>query len=266
MSETPGAGAPRGDGQGSESDPEGLLGEMAELRRRARTARHAYWFPLVLFGLLTVASSAFYVLPVRRTAGSGVTVQAVGRPAFPALAGLPVNPGYDGLGYYWAVALLGGLLLTLLWYRRHAGRAGVQTRTRGFTVTIVVLLLLVAVLPLLARLPGLGFLNYPVLLFLALGMLLRGLAPFVIAAGLWVLVRAERSRALAVIAAIYTAAALLCGLYNVENVLFRLGWNPSSPEEWQLTSLPSVLTPALVLLAGGIGALAVQRRRATVKA
>ena len=50
-----------------ESDPArdeaSLLAEMKALRRRARTERHAYWFPLVLFGLLTCASVPFYVLP-----------------------------------------------------------------------------------------------------------------------------------------------------------------------------------------------------------
>jgi len=88
----------------------------------------------------------------------------------------------------------------------------------------------------------------------------RGTFPFVIiAAGLWVLSWAERSRGLAVIAAIYTAAALLSSLYNIENVLFRLGWNPPR-SDWSLTSLPNVLLPALVLLATGAGAFAVQRR------
>ena len=37
--------------------PEELLSDLARLRRQARTARHAYWFPLVLFGLLTCASA-----------------------------------------------------------------------------------------------------------------------------------------------------------------------------------------------------------------
>jgi hypothetical protein len=46
---------------GRPEDPAGLLGEMAALRRRTRTARHAYWFPLVLFGLLTCLSAPFYV-------------------------------------------------------------------------------------------------------------------------------------------------------------------------------------------------------------
>jgi hypothetical protein len=89
---------------------------------------------------------------------------------------------------------------------------------------------------------------------------MRGTFPLVIiAAGLWALAWAERSRALAVIAAVYTAAALLASLYNVENVLFRLGWNPSG-QEWRLTSLPNVLLPALVLLVAGTGAFAAQRR------
>ncbi len=94
-------------------------------------------------------------------------------------------------------------------------------------------------------------------------LMVRGTFPFVIiAVGLWALAWAERSRALAVIAAVYTATALLASLYNVENLLFRLGWNPA-PGDWDLTSLPNVLLPALVLLAAGAGAFAVQRRHRT---
>ena len=91
-------------------------------------------------------------------------------------------------------------------------------------------------------------------------LIIRGTLPFlIIAAGLWTLARAERSRALLAVAAIYTGTALLASLYNIENVLFRLGWNPS-PGQWQLTSLPNVLLPALVLLAAGTAAFVVQRR------
>ena len=96
-------------------------------------------------------------------------------------------------------------------------------------------------------------------------LVIRGTFPFlIIAVGLWVLARAERSRALAVIALIYTAAALLASLYNVENVLFRLGWTPS-PGQWRLTSLPGVLLPALVLLVAGVSAFAVQRPHRTAR-
>ena len=82
------------------------------------------------------------------------------------------------------------------------------------------------------------------------------------AVGLWALAWAERSGALAVIAAVYTSTALLASLYNVENLLFRLCWNPA-PGDWDLTSLPNVLLPALVLLAAGAGAFAMQRRHRT---
>jgi hypothetical protein len=47
-------------------------------------------------------------------------------------------------------------------------------------------------------------------------LVVRGTFPFVIiAVGLWVLAWAERSRALAAIAAVYTATALLSSLYNM---------------------------------------------------
>jgi hypothetical protein len=84
----------------------------------------------------------------------------------------------------------------------------------------------------------------------------------IIAVGLWVLAWAERSRALAVIVAVYTATALLSSLYNTENILFRFGWSPSGTG-WSLSSLPNALLPALVLLAAGAGAFAVQRRPRT---
>ena len=58
-----GAGGERTAGQAD------LLGEMKALRRQARAARHAYWFPLVLFGVLTCASVPFYTVPGYRRPG-----------------------------------------------------------------------------------------------------------------------------------------------------------------------------------------------------
>ncbi len=238
-----------------------LLAEMKALRRRARTARHAYWFPLVLFGLLTCASMPFYVPPTR-PAGETGTVQ--GGPSLQILGGFPGLTS-QRLGYYWLAALLGGLLLTLLWYRWNARRVGLATPARGFIVTTAVLTVLALVIPLLSQVRSprwLSWLQHLNVLWPG-DLVLRGTFPFVIiAAGLWVLAWAERSRALAVIAAVYTATALLSSLYNTENVLFRLGWDlPGS--NWSPTSLPNLLLPALVLLAAGAGAFAVQRHHRT---
>src|SRR5690242_12156114 len=252
------ASGPASGQSGPASDEAALLAEMKALRRRVRTERHAYWFPLVLFGLLTCASVPFYVLPGPPGGGTGVV--SGGSP-------LPVLGGYGGLtvqrslGYYWLAALLGGLLLTLLWYRWNARRVGLATPARGYLVTTAVLTVLALVIPPLSQVRSpswLSWLRHLDVLWPG-DLVLRGTFPFVIiAAGLWVLAWAERSRALTVIAAVYTATALLASLYNIENVLFRLGWNPSG-SDWSLTSLPNVLLPALVLLATGAGAFAVQR-------
>ena len=274
-SDEPGAdGQTRQQGNGGEPEPAGagtaerpgghaeLLAEMKALRRHARAARHAYWFPLVLFGLLTCASVPFYVLPGDQAGGTGATQAG---PPLPILGGFPGFTVQRFLGYYWLAALLGGLLLTLLWYRRNARRVGLATPARGYIITTAVLTVLALVIPLLSQVRSphwLSWLQYLSVLWPG-DLVVRGTFPFVIiAAGLWVLARAERSRGLAVITAVYTAAALLSSLYNTENVLFRLGWTPPR-SDWSLTSLPNVLLPALVLLATGAGAFAAQRRHRT---
>lgn len=247
---------------GQENDH--LLQEMRVLRRRARAARHAYWFPLLLFGVLTCASVPFYIHPGVPSGQAGQAAQP--GPQLPMLGGHPGFLVQRYLGYYWLAALLSGLLLTLLWYRRNARRVGLQTPARGYVITVAVLTVLALAVPPLSRLRSphqLSWLQHLQVLWPG-DLVVRGTFPFVIiAAGLWALAWAERSRALAGIAAIYTSTALLASLYDIENLLFRLGWNPA-PGQWDLTSLPNVLLPALVLLAAGAGAFAVQRRHRTM--
>jgi hypothetical protein len=246
-----------GHGPAAAPEPAELLGELRLLRRRTRVTRHAYWFPLVLFGVLICASAPFYLQP-GGPAGSGQAAAVTG-PSMPLLGGLSGFLVSRYLGYYWLTALFAGLLLTLLWYRRHARQVGLATPARGYIITSAVLTVLAFLLPPLSQLRPLRWLQ----VLWPGDLVIRGTFPFlIIAAGLWVLARAERSRPLAVIALIYTAAALLASLYNVENVLFRLGWTPS-PGQWRLTSLPGVLLPALVLLVAGVSAFAVQRPHRT---
>ena len=239
----------------AEAGPGQLLSDLDRMRRQARTARHAYWFPLLLFGLLTCGAAPLYVVAAAPSPGFAALTSGPG-PIL--LGGMPIGGLSFYIGWYWAVALVGGYLLTLLWYRWHARRAGVWTPARGYLITGVVLTVLaLAIPPLTHWLPGLG------MLWLPFGdVWIRGtLAFLIIAIGLWVLARAERSRVLAIIALVYTGAALLSSLYNVENIVFRLGWNPRGTFAWQLTVLPNVLLPAAILLIAGCAAFLVQRTR-----
>ena len=163
------------------------------------------------------------------------------------------------MAWYWAIALVAGYLLTWAWYRRHQRRVGIKTPARAFTITGIVLAALAFLGPLLAA--DRPFRYGPVLLPVG-DLWVRGTFAFLIAAaGLWVLAWAERSRVLALITLAYTGAALLASLYNVENFLYPLGWNPGyGSASARLAMLPNVLLPALVLLVAGAGAFLLRPR------
>jgi hypothetical protein len=227
--------------------PAAVLEEVGALRRRARTDRHAYWFPLLLFGVLTVASLPLYVeRPV--CGGAGVCVVSLPGGPLPLfrLGGSVV--GTVAIGWYWLAALLGGGLLTVGWYRWRAARRGVQGR-----IGVAVLVSLVV----LAALLG-GVLSWfgpnPAGLSTT-----HGTSAFlVIAIGLLTLVWLERSAWLGVVAVAYAGASGLATFYDVENLTSGFGWYSQRYSQW-----PNVLLPALVLLlGGGVAALAARRRRA----
>jgi hypothetical protein len=85
--------------------PGRLLADMAGLRRQTRAARHGYWFPLVLFGLLTCGAAPLYVAAAAPRDLSGA--YATGRGPL-LLTGFPPGGGGFYIGWYWAAALVGG--------------------------------------------------------------------------------------------------------------------------------------------------------------
>jgi hypothetical protein len=236
----------------AEDTPEQLLGEAAAVRRRTRRARHAYWFPLVLFGLLTCASIPLYIRSF--PTATGVYVVA---PVLPSFLRWTYLGGFGFLTnrfivYYWLAAIVLGVAATAGWYRWRGNRVGLRTPTRGYVISGGVLLVLAL------GIPALAMNAIPQLRFLMPGdLLLRGTFPLVlIGVGLCYLAWAERSVALAVIAASFLALSLIASLYDIENVVYRFGWNLDPA----VSGLPNVVLPALVLLLSGAGAWAVQRR------
>jgi hypothetical protein len=244
-----------GNGNGGPADPGELLGEMRSIRRRTRLARHAYWFPLVLFGALTAASVPFYI---RRIPPGGTVRGFLGqfflRSEYLGGFGMVTS---SRLPYYWLGAMVLGVGATVVWYRWHGNRVGLRTPARGYLITGLVLVALALLIPVIAeKFPQAG--HVFVLPILVPGdLVIRGTFPLVlIGLGLCFLAWAERSIALALIAGLYLALSLVASLYDIQNVFYRLGWNLSP----SASSLPNVVLPALVLLLSGAGAWVVQRR------
>jgi hypothetical protein len=262
-----GGAAGAGSAAGAGDVPAGeLLSELSALRHRVRAARHAYWFPLALFGLIGCGAVPFYLAggPQAGVAYIGHNTW-IGSPVMPVFNGhgfLARASGYAGssagalLGFYWLLALVGGFLVMTAWYRRHARRAGVTSPARGAAITGIVLTVLALVLPPIAQSTRLTELSAPFPWFLVI----HGAYPFlIIAVVVCVLAWEERSRALALIAVVYLAATVVACSYDVENLVGRLGLYSSGT--WY-SVLPNLALPVLVLLLSALAAYAVGRQRA----
>ncbi len=234
--------------------PEQLLADLTRIRGAVRRDRQAYAFPLLVFGLLTLASAPLYLDFV----GPDVLRASHGDPALAGLGGDLLEHS-EAIGWYWLAVLLVGYLGTLWWYRRHALKVGVQTRTRNYLTAGIL-----GVLGGLALGPVLNFLASntatPVseaarlILFPIYALLYLGLIPIlVIAVGLLVLARLERSRLLAVTGVLLVVSLAVAAVY--------VNTAPFGDEFPRFGYLPNVLLPALVLLIAG--AVATTRARRT---
>lgn len=276
----------------------GMLDDLAALRRQVRADRHAYAFPLFLFGALILLAPVCYASIPPPAAFEMVAVQLGPFPQF-APVGLLTHP--DLVGWYWVMTIIGGLALTLWWYRHRARGQGVETNTRVAVVAVIAALLGFLVWPSLFSVLGpSGLYSRPalnltilfgsaalaaaavlwgirrddpartvtvavatflaVVAFGAVGVyLVNGYTALVIIAVLLLgLAWSERSALLAVVGVLFIAVALLVNLYDVANVFDRLGWDGGF--DLQVVALQTLLLPGVILLAGGVAAVIGRRR------
>jgi hypothetical protein len=227
--------------------PGALLDEMGRLRRRARADRHAYWFPLLVFGLVEAGSAPFYLIRLSCPGGNVCYSDS--------LAGR-VRLGTwhtTGSALYALLASLVGLGLTVWWYRWHARRHGVRTGTRGtvlaWTGASLGVLLLTAT--------SVGVVLWVLTIRRTAWLLAVAVLVFALA---W----AERSVLLGIVAVLHAVAVGLGIGYGGENLLSSvLGAFGVADTEipFDYGGTVNVLLPGIVLLAGGLVAFGVNRRR-----
>jgi hypothetical protein len=107
--------------------PEVLLDDLRSLRDRARADRHGYAFPLFLFAGLILLAPLVYVSERPQDPSGFQHAQG----PFPQFAPFHGNVSFPGLiGWYWVLAIVGGMAATSWWYRRRARLLGIETDIR----------------------------------------------------------------------------------------------------------------------------------------
>lgn len=180
-------------------------------------ARPAYWFPLALFGGLVALSVPLYALQLHTSPvfSGWVSYASLSRTVSWSslhdgyystfIATLNPDSGLAGIaeGWYWGAALTAGFLVTAVWYRR-AGRGGSAGPGWGYLVTGLLLTAAVTAVPMLVM----PRVSLPAWLWLSSQWAHGTFALLVIAVALWILARRAHSHPLAIVALVYTAAAL----------------------------------------------------------
>lgn len=241
---------------GDPAQAKAWIDDVSELQSRTRRARRGLWFPLVLFGLVILASTPLYVNPTITPTPAFLTPDVPSSPStFTGNGGdsglLGFSPGgmfsFSPLmvTVFWLVAGPMGYVLTAGFYWLQARRRGVATSIRAYVLTgLGLFVLLVAISTPLIPVPVHG------------NLLVRGLTPLLaVALGLFVLARVERSWALLAFAVPFLALCVTANLYDMENVVYRLGLGPAGPE------VNVIVVGSVLLLAGVVFGLAAGRQR-----
>jgi hypothetical protein len=219
-------------------DPHELLKTVRDVTRQVRAAQRGAWFPLLVFGAITLA-----VIPIYRYAPRHLGLCRSGPQGTSVCAAV-----IPGVLVYWPVALVLAYAAIAAFYTRQSRRRGVGTPIRLYVAAGVAIAVLLAAASLWRAfhpslpLAGSQFRVAP------LTLAGYGLATPAAAIGLALLVLAwvERNQALLVYSVVYLVT-----------VVADSGRVIRSSSPWSF--LPELLIPAAVLLLGSTGFALFQR-------
>ncbi|MEU6238983.1 hypothetical protein [Kitasatospora sp. NPDC047058] len=224
--------------------PREVLAGLGDLTRRVRAVQRGAWFPLLLFGVLTLGAVVVGRLTFR--------IESVPCPADDPTAGAGCTAVTQGSAVYWPVGLALAYAATAFFYVRRSRNRGVGTPVRPYILTGIVLGSLVTATTLWVIRNGMPEPGAP-LDFWGLHLdpgsgatlFLERLVGNAAAVGLPLLVLSfvERSAALLLLTVAYLA---------IELVPLTTGWagiDATSP--W--SSLPHFAVPGALLLLGALG-------------
>ncbi|MFD8699703.1 hypothetical protein [Kitasatospora purpeofusca] len=242
----------------SSGAPQEVLASLGDLTRRVRAAQRATWFPLLLFGLLTLGGILVDRLTFR-------VEDVTPCPPGPSRADVVLTictAAKQGSPLYWTAGIALVYAATAVLYVRRARDRGVGTTVRPYVLTGIVVVALVAATTFWAGRHGMPRPGEP-LDFWGLELdpgagttrFLERFAGAAAAVGLPLLVLSwvERSRALLVFALAY----LILELLPVSDGW----WGPGTASPW--SGLSRLVVPGVFLLLGALGFALVQlpRRR-----
>ena len=224
----------------------------AGVGERAAAGRPGHWFPLLLFGGLAALSLPLSALASPPLLPTGISLFAITYPTVTQAmylgGGAVAGPFPFPLGWYWVGVLVVGLLVTAAWYRWRDRRGGSRTPLGGYLASGLALAAVTAALPLLAwGKPVLDGAGVQAWTWLDALWRLGTFALLAVAVSLGVLARIGRSRALAIVTAVYTAAVCFAGWHELRQPVILPAFYPPGDR--------AVMLPAAVLLLAGLGAM-----------
>jgi len=204
-------------------DPGEVLASVERVRSGARTRVRGAWLPLLVFGVITLASIVLYSRPFAYPRGdrgfSG------GPYVSPYYAGLPGARSQLAAYFFWLLVAPLGYLACAAWYRRRAQRLGVSFRWERWVASgLGLFALLQALLAMPIHEPGRRIGNWVESGRVSAAADLQAgaaayLTPLVaVAIGLLVLAWIERNWIVAVVAVLYGGITVVVNTYGLGQI------------------------------------------------